>query len=207
MGKAEAVYGFVNRNIEMLRQESSWSRGMLAKLRRGIGRSPGERPDIWEVTLNGLPDELLYRGNAERTNATAGEWAVHTALTLYALHQQGDEQPVSEGNKEVDGKTVYGNSLGAAARRLIKPDKTNEDAVKRRFDATITADGLAELAHHARGLIQLMKAAEVPIRLDYPRLAKDLYGYQFPDGKSRVRLRWGQDFYGGEHEEPVAAKN
>ena len=28
-------------------------------------------------------------------------------------------------------------------------------------------------------------------------LAEDLYELQFPEGKNRVSLRWGQDFYGG----------
>ena len=33
------------------------------------------------------------------------------------------------------------------------------------------------------------------VRLDYVRLAADLYDLQFPEASQRVRLRWGQDYY------------
>jgi CRISPR system Cascade subunit CasB len=49
------------------------------------------------------------------------------------------------------------------------------------------------LAHYLRELILLLRSAG--IGLDYPMLAADLYQYQSPDLASRVRLRWGQDFY------------
>lgn len=65
----------------------------------------------------------------------------------------------------------------------------------RRFNAVITSSEMTELAHHARGLIQLMKASDKNIGLDYPQFARDLYNFQFPDGRKNVILRWGQDFY------------
>ena len=44
-----------------------------------------------------------------------------------------------------------------------------------------------------RGIIQLLRAKGIP--MNYGRLAKDLYEIQFPEGKKRVCLKWGQDFY------------
>jgi CRISPR system Cascade subunit CasB len=205
MNKAERVYAFVAAKIGALQKESPWGKAMLAKLRRGIGKEPGEMPDIWEVTLGDLPEALMRQGKDEDFRPTEAEWAIHTALTLYALHQQGKDQPMSVSGKKEGDKIIYGASLGKAARQLIKPDKSNEQAVKRRFDAMATAKDLTELSHHARGLIQLMKAADPPIRLDYPQFAKDLYFYQFDDARDKIRLRWGQDFYradaGNEQEE------
>ncbi len=156
---------------------------MLAKLRRGISKDPFEMPELWEVTLNGIPEELTAY-DEEHPKPTEAEWAIHTALTLYALHQQGNSLPVSE----------YKKPFAAAVRRLISPDGSNEESIKRRFDAIITSNDLKELSHHARGAVQMMKSNQ-SISVDYPKFAKDLYAFQFPEGKAGVRLRWGQDFY------------
>lgn len=179
---ATQVGAFVGRKIRELSggNNESATRAMLARLRRGIGKSPGSMPELWGVTLDGLPEPLLGRGD----RPTPGEWAVHTALTLFALHQQGNDlnQCVSK----------EGVALGAAVRRLVN-DEDDEARIKRRFDAAATADSLEEFCYHLRGLIQLLKTEDIP--LDYPTLAMDLYRFQFPDVRDSVRLRWGQDFY------------
>ena len=156
---------------------------MLAKLRRGIGKDPFDMPELWEVTLNGIPEELTTYDEKD-PKPTEAEWAIHTALTLYALHQQGNSSSVNE----------YKKPFAVAVRRLISPDRSNEESIKRRFDAIITSNDLKELSHHARGAVQLMKSNQ-SISVDYSMFAKDLYAFQFPEGKARVRLRWGQDFY------------
>lgn len=194
MNKAEEIYKFVNEKILLLQTESSWSSGMLARLRRGVGKDPSEVPDAWEITLNELPSELLCRGYSEKDSVTEAELAVHTALTLYAVHQQGINYVVSA------NKSKGGLSFGKAIRRLISPDKINDDPIKRRFDAMVTANDIYELSYHARGLVQLMRSSVVPIKMDYPQFAKDLYDYQ-RNGKDRVRLCWGQDFYSHEKKE------
>jgi CRISPR system Cascade subunit CasB len=57
----------------------------------------------------------------------------------------------------------------------------------------ITANDFTEFAHHARGMIQLLKAGD--IALDYPRFAEELFWYQFDEKRNQIRLRWGQDYY------------
>jgi len=173
---------FVGHRIEALtRGGESATRASLAMLRRGIGRSPGSTPELWSATFGGLPEDLMGTGSSP----TRAEWAVHTALTLYALHQQGKsprERPMHQ----------EGRRLGMAVRELVRSDK-DEERVKRRFDAVATSDGLMELSNHLRGLVQLLKSEEIP--LDYAQLAEDLYRYQFPDARNSVRLNWGRDFY------------
>ena len=46
------------KKVERLLTDSPWSRAMLAKLRRGIGKQPGELPELFEVLLEEMPDEL-----------------------------------------------------------------------------------------------------------------------------------------------------
>jgi CRISPR system Cascade subunit CasB len=185
---------FVKNKIQMLagkqdageKELSPSSRAKLAKLRRGVGKTPGSVPEIWEMTLGEPYDEW----HSFDDNPTFAENAAHTALTLYALHQQGKDRSMNISSMGDDDKYI-GDSFGAAVGRLI--DNNNEKAIKRRFDAAATATDFREFAHHARGLVQLLKAADIP--LDYPRFAQDLFYYQFPDGANGVRLRWGRDFY------------
>ncbi|NLA10971.1 MAG: type I-E CRISPR-associated protein Cse2/CasB [Firmicutes bacterium] len=180
---------FTRRKIDLLLEENSWSRGMLAKLRRGIGKKPGELPELYEIFLEGMPERLYGRGS----EPSYSEWAIYTALTLFALHQQGKsrDRPMSIGwSPESEDE---GNSLGRATGLLVSRSKDREPAIKRRFDAVVTAIEFTEFAYHARGMIQLLKREDIP--LDYPRLAEDLFWYQFEEHRNRVRLRWGEDYY------------
>jgi len=181
--KSGQVYGYITGRIRQLDENTPWAKAMLAKLRRAAGKTPGESPEVWEVTLGGMPDELSG-GNHDVSYA---EQAVYTALTLYALHRQGGNASMHEGK---------GLSLGGGAARL-RNEKT-ESGIQRRFDAVITAKDLTELSYHARGLIQLMRASNTsntPVRLDYAQLAVDLFRYQFPEQRSTIHLKWGRDFY------------
>ena len=65
-------------------------RAELAKLRRGVGHRPGELPELWGSFLLGMPEG--FQGN---NGPTAAEWAVYLALTLYAVHQQGNDRPMN----------------------------------------------------------------------------------------------------------------
>ncbi len=181
--EARQAAAFVRYKIKQLaeRENESAVRATLANLRRGVGRSPGSAPETWTVTLGGLPKVLL----GETSEPTRGEWAVYTALTLYALHQQGKDL-------NIRCMSAAGQSLGTAVRRLVE-DPDDEKRVNRRLAALATSDSVDELSHHLRGLVQLLKAKDFP--LDYPSLTEDLYWYQFPDARNAVRLRWGRDFY------------
>ena len=181
--KGKLCNQFVHRKITYLSEPShaAYNKAMLAKLRRGVGKNPSELPELWAITLEGLPEELLSTDG----EPTSSEWAIHTVLTLYALHQQG---------KETQTQNMHKSSvtLGSAIRSLIH-NSNDEVRIKRRFDSVITAEDLAEVSQHLRGLIQLMKAND--IGLDYGKFAEDLFWYQFDSTRDSVRLRWGQDFY------------
>jgi len=175
----KAVADFVRRKIEMLNEDSPKSHAACAKLRRAIGKPPGSTPDIWDVTLQGAPDRWQSRNGG----ASYEEWAVHTTLTLYALHRQGKLESMSDEE----------NSFAAAVARIILKDEGRLEATRRRFNAVATATDFTELIYHARGIIQLLKAEN--IRMDYPLFAQDLYVFRFPGGADKTRLQWGEDFY------------
>lgn len=184
---AQQIKMLMHKKVGCLLSDDPWSRAMLAKLRRGIGKQPGELPELFEILFADMPEDLFGK-NDEPSYAVQ---AIYTALTLFSLHQQGKDHPMSIAGKIKDKKT--GNSLGAAIGHLVKQDKDREPAIKRRFDTVTTATVLTELAHHARSLIQLLRTGD--ITLDYPRFAVDLYWFQFDEIRNRIRLRWGQDYY------------
>ena len=188
----DAIHDYVAGQLSRL-----WSlpkpqrRARLAELRRGVGHQPGDLPALWGSFLQELPKELWGRETAagECREPSEAEWAVYLALTLYALHQQGEEN-VSMNEK--------GCTLGRAVRLLAQNSAAaaqdwTESSVLRRFNALATADSMPEVSHHLRGMIQLLRREGIP--LDYPQLAEDLYQYQFVDGAPNVRLRWGRDLY------------
>ena len=156
--------------------KSRRARGELAALRRGVSRSPGELPEIWELTRVEVPDGA---GDAP----TWEEIAVHTAMTLYAVHQQSRTEPMFS----------PGVGLGSAARRLIgSPDEENPSA-RARFNALVTSTTVAELRHHLRGFVSLLRARG--IALDHAMLADDVLRFQQPGGARSVRLAWARQYY------------
>lgn len=175
-----AVGAFVDRQAAGLQKRvlrnDSGAVAALARLRRGVGRVPGELPDLLAHTHH---DDFVPSRGDEPSRA---EVAVHIALTHFALHQQSQTRAMH----------VHGRGLGAALRSL---DTSHElpEALLRRFRILGTAQGLLELTHHLRGVVQLLRQAGTS--LDYGLLADQLVTWQYPDGPSRVRLQWGREFY------------
>lgn len=155
------------------------ARATLAELRRGLGRPPGSVPAIWADTIGILPESMGGRDD----RASRAEVATHIAVTLYALHQQGQAQPMH----------VPGVGLGSALQRLRGAENRSAEAVDRRFLALATASDLSEAAFHLRGLVTQLSGTTTG--LDYGRLAGDLLDLATPGRETGVRLRWGRQFH------------
>lgn len=159
--------------------DDSAAAASLARLRRAVTSSPGADSNVWGEIFEGMPPTLLGRGDTPSRQ----EVAAHTAITLFAVHQQSKRVPMHQ----------RGIGFGAAVQRLASLDHGSENAVMRRFQAIGTASDLNETAHHARSLITQFRAASVA--LDYGILAEDLSDLQLPSRADRVRLRWGREYY------------
>ncbi|MER7168945.1 type I-E CRISPR-associated protein Cse2/CasB [Micromonospora sp. NPDC000207] len=152
----------------------------LARLRRGIGRPPG-----FDFTLERylqVPAELLGYQPADDIVATDAEYAVHDAVTLYALHQQSRRERM-----HADGR-----GLGLALSDLVHRSGGPE-GVRRRFAALGTASTYQESIYHLRSLTTLLREHQIP--LDYGLLADDLTTLHRPDGPTRVQATWGREFF------------
>ena len=153
------------------------ARAWLAKLRRGVNKDPGAVPELWPMILEGIP-LLPMVGD----DTSPQEYSAHTALTLYAVHQQSRTEPMHQPR----------HFLGAAVQRLTL-EAPSKDAVMRRFQALCTATEIAEIMHHARGLIRQLRQHR--LGLDYGRFADELVWLQDSELAGKVRRRWGRDFH------------
>lgn len=152
----------------------------LARLRQAQNAQPGAVADVWDDTINLVPEEELGKGD----EPSIAEVVTHTAVTLFALHRQG---------KCVTAHTS-GVSLGTAVRTLARARAKGDaesEGVRRRFDAVLTSVDAAEATHHLRGLVLMLRDKQIP--LDYGLLATDLAGL-WRYRTDAVRLRWARDY-------------
>ena len=184
--EVKKIYGVTKAKLNRLQAlPDNALRAELAELRRGVGRAPGELPALWGAFLTDFPEEWYgYRGEPSRE-----EWAVYTALTMFALHQQGN-----------DFRTKWMDTddrrFGQAVRMLAPTNDDSDEALNRvrnRFNIIATSANIRELANHLRAMIHFLRDAN--IAFDYADLAVDLYRFMSPISAPQVKLKWGQDFY------------
>ncbi len=181
-GNTEKVFAFTKQKLKWLMMVSAGNnKAILAEIRKGIGKKPGDNPKLWGVLFEGMPESLMSK-NGE---PTAAEWAVYTAITVFSVHQQGK-------NIKSENMNVEGVGLGRAVAGLVKSEEDRE-RVERRFYSLATTGDMQGISHYLREIVKLLR--DEGIGLDYAILSKDLYLYQKQDNAPTIRLKWGQDFY------------
>lgn len=148
----------------------------LAELRQAVGRVPGDVPAVWALTdIASEPDTVA---------PTSDEWAVHIAMCLYAVHQQGRNLPA-----HVPGRPF------AQAVNALTGEMQEKSPVWRRFTAALLADDIEGLRGHLQGIVGQMHSNKNYTPFDYAVLADDIAQLQDPARRSGVRLRWQREFY------------
>lgn len=182
METKQTIHGFIQSRLSAIAQlPEAHQKGLLAEMRHGIGKEPGDLPELWGVLFEGFPEEWMSKNGSP----TRRERAVYLGLTLYALHQQGNN--ISEKNMN-DGDTRFGSAVAKLAH-----DSDEAERIRKRFIILSSSSDLPGLSHYLRGMIQLLR--NEGIGFDYPLFTEDLFWFQFPDTADRVRLQWGQDYY------------
>ena len=181
---ADDVKNRVRSVIKLRQTKDSAAVAARAHLRSAAGREVGDVPAIWSYTLDSGSEKELGQ------KPTRGERAVHTALTLWALHQGSNDVPMNSTWK-------HERTIGASVRRLAYSDmggreRAEEHPVYKRLCAMIAASTFGSLTVHARGLVSMLGSAEIP--MDYGRFAADLYNWQKPERRAGVLRQWGRDF-------------
>ncbi|MFC7581987.1 type I-E CRISPR-associated protein Cse2/CasB [Schaalia naturae] len=169
----------------LLDGQSPYARAGRAQLRSALGKEIGSVPAIWQFTVDGGPSIR------DDTEPTRGEIAVQTALTLWALHQ--GSHPDSMHITSEAGRRL---SIAAAVRTVTDAEGSDRDRhetpIYGRLSALVRATTFDALATQARGIVNLLSSADVP--MDYGQFAVDLFQWQDPRYRSTVTRRWGRDF-------------
>jgi CRISPR system Cascade subunit CasB len=152
--------------------------GALALLRRGLGRAPGDVPEIYAQVLPYL--EIPVTPNRERR--AREEDAALLVASLYAQWHQGKARPRAEERV----------SLGAAFRQLSR--QADSGSIEGRF-AAVLKSSRAGLPDHLRHAIALLRAKD--IALDWKLLFRDVAWWDAPDQQAgdSTRRRWARDYW------------
>lgn len=176
------VGNLVTQRVEFLisqrESKKSSARATLAALRNAVVDTPGNRPELWDITSVHI-SENEFVGD----DPTWDEIAVHSALCLFARHQQSRRQMMHQ----------KGIGLGVAAKQLVllREDK-KYNGVRRYFVAAATATSVRGLIRHLSSIVSLFRQENIP--LDYGALAEDIFQFQVPGGAKIVRLRWARQY-------------
>ena len=180
----DKVDSFVRKKLNAISNlPESQRKAVLANLRKGAGKMPGSVPYAWSEILSDMPETFFGYG----MKPSYAEWAVYTALTVYAIHQQGKDS--KNVNMDIND---YQQSVGKAIARLVHSEE-DEKRIIRKLDALVSVKGMLLLSNHLRGIVQLLKREDIP--LDYAKLAKDILFFQIEDGRKNIAICWGRDFY------------
>jgi CRISPR system Cascade subunit CasB len=160
----------------------------LAVLRKGVGRRVG---DVWEMAR-------FYRSVPADGTTTAGLWAEHAALALFAVHQQSQSASMHRAGTQLGAAARLLHTGGTAAggkRSQSEPSggRYSEEAVNRRMHQTATATDPTELVTHLRGLVTLLRTIKQP--LDYTQLRRDIERWHYPDARAGIRARWARHYF------------
>lgn len=189
MTKQDALQRFVSAKINRLRRQKdagvSAAIAELAQLRRGAGKVPTGYPYLMCMVLvlenedkedkQAFPEQC--RGKGDMPNDA--EIAAYTALTLFALHQQSQNQPMH------DAKVSFGRAVG----KLVG---NTTSSMKKRFDSLLTAQTENARQHYLRSLITLLRSKS--IAFNYGQFAVDYMYLQNPSTRKNVLYRWNSEF-------------
>lgn len=146
-------------------------RAALAALRRGLGKKPGEAPEMFPVLLRLLPVGPMWR----RHTACA-----YTIASLFAMHPESWDGP---------GNGRWSRNLGASLRQLQEGPESG--GPERRVVSLLNSKD-ENLPEHLRGIVSLLRSRQVPV--DWKQLAYDIL--QWTDPEREVQQRWATAFWG-----------
>lgn len=160
--------------IEYMGNESA-KRAILANFRNSVGKPLNEMTNVWSFLFENLPEEFL----GTYGNETPHEKAIVSVLQIYAICSQGSNQVACDVEEKMGN---IGQSLSVLRRE--------NQSIDQRFNAMITSSSFEELTHHMRSMVKILKAKSV-VRIDYAKLAEQLFWYQCGLEKE-MKLDWAR---------------
>lgn len=179
--KKVSVYGTALKIISKIENLIGTSEGkaILADIRRSVGKSTGESMEVWKILFENMPEEFLGRSE----NLTHEEKSILAIIQLFAIQQQGKKESCN--STEV-------KDMGSSLACLRNND--NSLSVDRRFNIMITSENFEKLIYHLRQMVKLLSSREKEAKVNYPKLAEDLYWFS-RGYRDSVRIGWSRSYY------------
>lgn len=160
---------------------------ILAGLRAGKDVTSQRARIFWPVMMENLSSEYLASNES-----TFEENAVYSAVRLYAIHQQGNDELVYASGKE------EGNAFFEALKKVrISKQQNNIDtkSLDRRIQLLLATTNFGSLVN---SLVQIEKIGKASgfNKVDYSQLAQDLLYFQYSyENANKVLLKWGREYF------------
>ena len=185
--KINSVYKVSSKILNQMSNslETSSTKATLSNLRNSISKPYSQSINVFYIIYEYMPESFINSNN----NLSYEERAILTSLQLYAIHQQGNSQSVLVDDNEKENK--YKNI--AYSLKALRIDD-NVKSTDRRFNTMITANTFEEFTFHLRQLVNLLKS-RTDQKVNYAKLAQDLYYFQIPNTREGVKLSWAKEYY------------
>lgn len=183
------IDGITFKIIQTLYGNGNPDKAVLASVRSASSITSQRAQKVWPILMANLPSDLLSKSG----RPTRAETAIYSAIRLYAIHQQGKDSIVCGNSLTIDPKD--GVTLFEALANL----RRNADirvALDRRIQPLLETTNIDSVINSITHLVAILKANNGTQKIDYPRLAKDLYWFQSNFKRANeVRLLWGQQYF------------
>jgi CRISPR system Cascade subunit CasB len=182
-GSAGTVIQAVIPNLQRgYRGDLAGAVAQVAQLRNAAGQAAAAVPEMWGSEVLDEVYKMAEKSRMREPEALNLEFAVLTAASLWAYHQQSIRD---ENMHRPDGR-----QLGASVRRLM-PDGTDTPARKRLVRAG-ESTSRTELSGRLTDVVAVLRRGR--IHLDYAVLADQLLKWTQRGGPDDVRAAWGRSF-------------
>ncbi|WEV36924.1 type I-E CRISPR-associated protein Cse2/CasB [Lactobacillus sp. ESL0677] len=92
--------------------------------------------------------------------------------------------------EEADGVSLF------TALAKLRASEDIRVALDRRIQPLLATNNIASVINSLTHLVEILKATEQPLKIDYPLLAQDLYDFQTNYHRAgKVRLSWGEQYF------------
>lgn len=172
-------------------QESA-ARAQLAALRRGLGKEPGEAPEVLPVIFPMLDGRRLDRRDQKIAFLIASLFASYPRpyrardLPEFRENLGGSlrELQLSADRDDVDSAEL------TPATTAAESERSGPTPIERRLISLLDSR-FDDLSEQLRGLVKLLAAKEIP--LDWAQLTRNLGYWDHPD--HYVQIRWAEAFW------------
>lgn len=177
--------------IRQLYNDGQINKAALSSLRQSASITSKKATSVWPILLAEIDKKDLSKDGYP----THAEIAIFTAIRCYAIYQQANDQNVFASSENGQDKNNVGLTLFQALSNL-RQDESIQKALDRRVESLLASTEINSIVNGIIHLLEILKAHNKYLQIDYAVLAQDLFRFQFGNDSAReVSLMWGEQYF------------